>query len=94
MIGARRDPSHLLRQYEALREEAIESCYHGHRGHGLALFLTRGMTAWLMALSALASRPATYSECPGSGRVPPSAHSDLTLLLADMVLACSSQVAP
>ena len=90
----RQDSAHLAEQYEALREEAIESCYRGHRGHGLALFLARGMTAWLNALSALAPRSVTCSEGQCPGRVPPSAHSDITSLLANMVLACSSQVAP
>lgn len=87
------DPAHWMAQYEALRAEAIESIYGGHRGHGLTLFLTRGMTAWIEALSALAPKPATSSEGPALGRVPPSARLDLTSLLADMVLACSSQEA-
>ena len=43
------------REYEDLRQEALRA--GSHRGHGLALFLSRGMTAWLEALTALRPRP-------------------------------------
>lgn len=90
-------PEVWKQQYEALRKEAIEGNPLGPRGHGLALFLTQGMTSWLRALSALTSRLApvvapTPASLPlGSAPALPSAvRSDLTLVLANMVLACSS----
>jgi hypothetical protein len=39
------------REYEDLRREALHA--GSRRGHGLALFLSRGMKAWLEALTAL-----------------------------------------
>ena len=49
------DPGNDWRQeYEILRQEALD--VNTRRGHGLALFLSRGMMAWLEALAALRSR--------------------------------------
>jgi hypothetical protein len=81
----------LSEQYEALRKEACELDRAGRRGHGLALFLSRGMIAWAAALGALAPPPAKVS---GERAVlypdlPSAVRSDLTAVLADMVLACS-----
>jgi hypothetical protein len=93
------DPHDLSEQYEALRREAIEADSFGRRGLGLALFLSRGMASWLTALTALVPRPprsAAVPESPRSQRVPtlaPGLRSDLTTMLADMVLACSEEVA-
>ncbi len=47
------------REYENLRREALQ--VNSHRGHGLALFLSRGMMAWLEALTALESRSVSRS---------------------------------
>ena len=38
-------------EYENLRREALQAS--SRRGHGLALFLSRGMMAWLEALTAV-----------------------------------------
>lgn len=85
------DTTFLSEQYEALRKEACELDRTGRRGHGLALFLSRGMMAWMAALRALAPPPAIAS---GERAVlypdlPSAVRSDLTVVLADMVLACS-----
>jgi hypothetical protein len=82
------DTTFLSEQYEVLRKEALET---GRRGHGLALFLSRGMIAWMAALRTLAPRPMTVS---GEGTIhypdlPSGVRSDLTVVLADMILACS-----
>ena len=53
MTAAVADAQYVLEQYEALRREALEVAPFGPRGQGLALFLTRGMPAWLTALTAL-----------------------------------------
>lgn len=95
-----RDGDHLLGQYEALRREALAAGSSVDRGLGLSLFLTRGMSAWLTAVTALmprSTRPAMISELPRYDRMPvlaPSLRSDLTVMLADMVLACSMEAAP
>ena len=85
-----------LEQYEALRREATESGPGGPRGHGLALFLTRGMPGWLAALTALAptprpSRALTAPSPEGRPTVLPSARAELTTVLAGMVLACTRE---
>ena len=85
------DTTFLSEQYEALRKEACELDRTGRRGHGLALFLSRGMIAWMAALRALVPPPATAS---GERAVlypdlPSAVRSDLTVVLADMILACS-----
>ena len=94
-----RDSSRALDQYEALRQEALDVAALEHRGHGLSLFLTRGMTAWFSALTALAPQrcaPSPPSGGSSSKRVPSApacVRSDLTAVLADMVLACSQEAA-
>jgi hypothetical protein len=96
MSGAGDDPRYALDQYEALRREVTEPAPGGPRGHGLALFLTRGMSGWLAALTALAPapRPArVLTDPPPAGRptVLPSSRGELTTVLAGMVLACTRE---
>jgi hypothetical protein len=84
------DTSYLFDQYESLRKEALGST--GWRGHGLALFLSRGMKAWLEALTAFVpmTSPEILKESASQNKLdlPPTVRPDLTLVLADMVLAC------
>lgn len=89
------DRDYMLEQYEALRLQALEGNGTGTCGHGLALFLSRGMSAWTSALSALA-RPPSLPRCKGPtvalAELPLKNRSDLTLLLAGMILACHEEV--
>lgn len=91
------DRSSVLEQYEALRLQALEGNGRGMCGHGLALFLSRGMSAWISALTALACPP-SLPRCEREGSVvslaelPLMARSDLTVLLAGMILACQEEV--
>ena len=73
------------REYEDLRRQAVQA---NARGHGLALFLSRGMMAWLEALTALASRSNALSPRSESVGLPSVVRPDLTTLLANMVLSC------
>jgi len=73
-------------EYENLRREAFQA--RSHCGHGLALFLSRGMMAWLEALTALGSRPVSKGAQCESVDVLAVVRPDLTALLADMVLSC------
>ena len=81
------DPERAFEQYQALRREALENT---SRGHGLSLFMTQGMSAWLRALSWLSPRPVVLasagvpSERPA---LPSGARSDMTRVLARMVMA-------
>jgi hypothetical protein len=72
-------------EYENLRREALQV---GLRGHGLALFLSRGMVAWLEALTALRAKPMPKNSQYESIDLLSAVRSDLTILLADMVLSC------
>jgi len=85
------DPLFARDSYEDLRRQALESPGAG-RGHGLTLFLTRGMAAWLRALTALpaplqiaASGSTAAALVDRSGMLREKA--DLTGLLAEMVMA-------
>jgi hypothetical protein len=94
MRGPAADPGFALAEDAALRREALESAPDGPRGHGLALVLTRGLPAWLAALTALApAEPAARGGDPASRdpgpTLPPSARAELTRVLAGMVLACA-----
>lgn len=91
MTAAVADAQYFLEQYEALRREALEVAPFGPRGQGLALFLTRGMPAWLTALTALTPSPRRRADAPGEPRPQflPTIRADLTSVLAGMVLACA-----
>ncbi len=84
------DAAYLFEQYETLRKEALGST--GRRGHGLALFLSRGMKAWLEALAVFIPivSPEVWKQSASQNKLdlPPAVRPDLTLVLADMVLAC------
>ena len=70
-------------EYENLRRDALDR--GARRGHGLALFVSRGMMAWLEALTALRLRPNALAE---SVDFAPVLQPELTTLLANMVLSC------
>jgi hypothetical protein len=74
------------REYENLRRDALQAS--SRRGHGLALFLSRGMMAWLEALTALESRPLSPNTPQESFDLMSVWRPDLTTLLANMVLSC------
>jgi hypothetical protein len=86
------DARYVLEEYERLRREALEGGWSGERGHGLVLFLARGMSSWIGALTALASE--RWAMAAGDSPrdplpIPPrSVRAELTTVLAGMVLAC------
>ena len=86
---------YLLDQYEVLRRQALKALDVERRGLGLSLFLTRGMPSWLEALTALdPARLCPSTKRPTSERLPdplPFVRSDVTVLLANMVLACGAE---
>jgi hypothetical protein len=64
------------------------------RGRGLTLFLSRGMSAWIKALSQLLGprpikRPADLAV--DGVELRPEIGSDLTVILAGMVRACQEE---
>jgi hypothetical protein len=87
------EPQYVLEQYEALRREALEVAPFGPRGHGLALLVTRGLPAWLTALTALVPstprRPVDEPRAEQAPRLLPTVRVGLTTVLAGLVLACA-----
>ena len=84
------DAAGHLDQYEALRQRY---------GHGLALFLSQGMAAWMNAVSLLGAS-VVWPTPPSSGLSPArctvgwptTQQADLTILLANMVLNCTQEI--
>jgi len=83
------DAAYLFDQYESLRKEALGST--GRRGHGLTLFLSRGMKAWFQALTAFVPIVTEDKACRDKPNLPAAVRPDLTFVLADMVLVCSQE---
>jgi hypothetical protein len=65
----------------------------GGQGLGLALFLQRGMTAWMQAWSECAGKvePETRSVSGGHETIPLDMRSQLTSLLAGMILSLQQE---
>lgn len=91
MSGTGLDPLYLNEQYETLRREALAAQPLARRGHGLALFLCQGMTAWSRAVSALIPPPPRPPEPGLSAELAPGLRSDVVSIMADMVLSCSQE---
>ncbi len=91
-----RDPAYVLEQYEALRQEAGAMRVPGLRGQGLAVLRSRGLPAWLAALSAFVPPPgpepfAPACSSPDGPRLFSPARAELTTVLAGMVLVCAHE---
>ena len=84
------DSEYLYEQYELLRQEAIEALPQVRQGHGLLLFLTRGMAAWIEAVSCLSGRQAVPAEFTNSP-APVSLRPEVATVLANMVLGCMQE---
>lgn len=88
-------PGYYEQHYEALRREALESAERCD--HGLTLFLTRGMVAWMKALAVLQSPSNDSVPSCDLGGVPSRVgltgtwRGELTHLLAGMILACHEE---
>src|SRR5262249_34457039 len=87
------EPEYVLEQYEALRREAVDVAPFGPHGHGLALLVTRGLPAWLTALTALvpptSTRPVDEPPAERAPRLLSTVRGELTTVLASLVLACA-----
>ncbi len=83
-----------------MRHEAATRVACGPHGHGMVLLMTRGMPAWLDAVTALRPAPGRAARGPRSvlegTRVDlaPPVRSELTRLLASLVLTCAQEGAP
>jgi hypothetical protein len=86
MSATRQD---LTAHYEQLRRDATSGC----QGFGLALFLRRGMTAWMLAWSEFADNvePETRSVFGDHETIPGDMRPQLTSLLAGMILSLQQE---
>lgn len=81
-------------QYEALRREAVTTTpFCEPRGHGMALLMTRGMSAWLSAVSMMTAPVGSPAGHPTALPMPAPVSTALTHVLATMVLACTEEAA-
>lgn len=80
----------LLSGYEELRSVALRRAGSSGRGSGLALFLQRGMAAWITACAPLTRpleavrRTRTYED-----RVPTDLREEVAMVLAEMALTAA-----
>ena len=84
----------LIARYETLRRQALDGI--GMQSQGMALFVRRGMVAWMQAWSQCAvplASPATAPSSPPYDQglstvqlLPVRLHADVAMLLASMVL--------
>jgi hypothetical protein len=76
----------LTEQYEQLRCEATNHSEHGREGLGLALFLRRGMTAWMQAWSQYTVTAKAHPQPAMPATVPIDLRTQVATLLAGIIL--------
>lgn len=79
----------LTQGYEALRAQALGANAVASPARGLALFLRRGLPAWLESWERISPPPSPSStECrpPGPALLPLGIGAEAVVLLANMVL--------
>jgi hypothetical protein len=75
----------LIARYEDLRRQALGR--FGAQAQGLALFMRRGMSAWMQAWSQCVAPPPSPAQPPPTQEIcPVQLHADVATLLASMVL--------
>jgi hypothetical protein len=83
----------LVAHYERLRRDALGSPCPGDGGFGLALFLRRGMAAWIEAWWECTSpvEPIARSEPHVDDPIPTDTRTQITALLAGMILCLQQE---
>lgn len=76
----------LIARYEELRRQVLGRC--GAQAQGLALFMRRGMRAWMLAWSQCVPPPLASPAAPSDAQetCPAQLHAQVAMLLAGMVL--------
>ena len=81
----------LVERYEELRRQFLEHC--GAQAQGLALFMRRGMGAWMQAWSQCAAPSSRLPPAPsGQQTCPVQLHAQVAALLVDMVLLARQEI--
>jgi len=84
-------PADLEEGYEALRAQAVGEI-PGHTPRGMALFLSRGMVAWMCASPPLPRQAAVGpTRSLGVDRAPAGVSRELVRVLAEMALRSESR---
>src|SRR6266849_4376686 len=83
----------LTEQYEQLRRDATGRSAHAVQGLGLALFLRRGMTAWMQAWSQCTdcAAPNTHPRPATPAAVPMDLRAQIATLLAGIILGLQQE---
>ena len=78
----------LVAEYEQLRRDAMATVAHRGEGLGWALFVRRGMTAWMQAWSECAPRSEPSPSCDPdiNEPIPSDVRPQIATLLASMIL--------
>ena len=84
------DVDQVRRQYEVVRHDAATQVAFSGRGYGVALLMTRGMPAWLEAMSTINLPSAVLRPMTGSDdlELAPPVRSELARVLASLVFKC------
>jgi hypothetical protein len=91
-LGANPD---LTEQYEQLRREATNRSEHRGEGLGLALFLRRGMAAWMQAWSQCTDvAPKAHLQPAMTAAVPIDLRMQVATLLAGIILGLHQEATP
>jgi hypothetical protein len=81
----------LIARYEELRRHALERS--ATQGQGLALFMRRGMSAWMQAWSqCVPPTPVPARSHDDQEICPVQLHKEMAMLLASMVLFARQEV--
>jgi hypothetical protein len=81
----------LIARYEELRRQALGP--FGSQTQGLALFLQRGMSAWMQAWSQCVAPQTSPAQPPQTQEIcPVQLHADVATLLASMILFARQEV--
>jgi hypothetical protein len=87
----------LVERYEELRRQFLEHCgaqaQAQAQAQGLALFMRRGMGAWMQAWSQCAAPSSRLPPAPsGQQTCPVQLHAQVAALLVDMVLLARQEI--
>ena len=78
----------MRQQYEVLRHDAATDVAFARQGYGMALLMSRGMTAWLKALSTISLPSAGPPPAENGGLdLAPPVRSEMARVLASLVLS-------
>lgn len=88
------DGQTLAEGYESLRQETAEWPGGRHHSPGRALFLFKGMAAWMRCVGETAPSPAAATAPRNESRLPAGIEQNLINLVASMALATARERTP